>query len=93
MIHALGPDEGFRVRIIEPDVFLNGLHEFGHAFEAAPPDAFARDFAKPPLHQVEPGRTRGREVQVEAPMALQPLLHLRMLVRRIVVHDQMEGQG
>ena len=49
-----------------------------------------REIAEEPFDHVEP-RTAGRgEVHVKARMACQPLLHLRMLVRGVVVGDQVQ---
>ncbi|GLV82459.1 hypothetical protein Slala03_21480 [Streptomyces lavendulae subsp. lavendulae] len=48
------------------------------------------EFGEPPFHQVQPRRTRRCEVQVEPRVRQQPLLHVRRLVRRIVVEDEMD---
>jgi hypothetical protein len=50
-------------------------------------DAFGGDFREEPLDRVEPRRTRWREVDMEAGTFSKPGLHERMLMRRIVIHD------
>ena len=49
-----------------------------------------REVSKESLNHVEPGSTGRSEVNFEPRMALQPRLHSRVLVRRVVVHDQMQ---
>ncbi len=44
------------------------------------------------LHQIQPGGARGREVQMHARMFGQPGAHRGVLVRGVVVHDEVEGQ-
>jgi hypothetical protein len=46
--------------------------------------------AKEALDHVQPRSRRGREVDVKARMVGQPLLDVLMLVRGVVVTDQME---
>ena len=61
-----------------------------HIPEDAATNALVGDFAEPPLHHVHP-RTRSRdEVQMEAWMSSEPGFHARVLVGRVVVHDDMQ---
>lgn len=45
---------------------------------------------KPAFDQIQPRIARWREVNVKARMPIQLLLHLRMFVRGIIVHNQMQ---
>ena len=56
------------------------------------PRLIARWLSKPnqPLHLVHPGRRGGREVQMKAGSRRQPTLDLGVLVRRVVVQDQVD---
>ena len=80
-VDALGPHKRLGVLIVGFDVGLDGFDQFLHAFENAPTNPFSGDFTKPPLHQIQPGRTGGNEMQVESLVPLNPLFDLRMLVR------------
>ena len=51
---------------------------------------FCRDVAEEALDHVQPRRRGRREVHVEARVLGQPLLHLGMLVRGVVVADQVQ---
>src|SRR4030081_2068992 len=64
--------------------------QFFNAFKNTAPNPFAGDFTKPPFDQIKPGRTGRNEVQVKSLMSYNPLLDLRMLVRGIVIDDQMQ---
>ncbi len=46
------------------------------------------DQAKPTLHLIQPGRVRRRIVNVIARPLCQPGAHLAMLVRGVIVHDE-----
>lgn len=62
------------------DVVFEGL---GGAVDAVL-DLLLDEFGESPLHQVQPRRARGREVQVKARVHQQPLLHVRRHVGRVV---------
>ena len=67
--------------------------QVGHARKGAAPDALLRDQGEEPLDQVEP-RSRGRrEVQVEARLLRKPSPHPRVLVRRVIVPDQVQVEA
>ena len=83
----------FRVAIAVVEIVLDRFFEVVDAVENTTPDTFFGDVPEEPLDEVDP-RGRGRcEVQVEPWMPGQPVLYFGMLVRRIVVHDQMQCQG
>jgi hypothetical protein len=60
------------------------------AAEASATDRLLSDQAEPAFDLVQPGRTGGRVVDVEAGPLRQPEAHLGMLVGGIVVDDQMD---
>ena len=65
-------------------------HEVADGGESAAVDGLAFDDAEPDLDQVQPG-PRGRgEVHVDLGVVGEPGLHLGVLVRGVVVHDQMQ---
>ena len=45
---------------------------------------------EPAFDDVQPRTARRSKVNVETFVSLEPSLHLRMLVRRVVVHDQVQ---
>lgn len=57
----------------------------------------AGDFSEEAFDLIDPRRVRRREVHVEAGMLVQPVLHRWVLVRRVVVtddvHVQVSGNG
>src|SRR5579862_2666015 len=76
--------------IVGLDVILDDFDQFFHALKNTAPNPFSGDFTKPPLDQIKPGRTGRNEVQVKSLMSFNPLLDLRMLVRGIVIDNQMQ---
>jgi len=72
------------------DVFVNGGDQFGHAGEHAVAQSVGRDVTEEPLDHVQPRGGGWREVHVDTRVLGQPLLHDRMLVRRIVVGDEVQ---
>ncbi len=85
-----GPDERFGILIMHSDVLLDSRDQFGHAAEDAARQTVGRDAAKVALDHVEPRSGRRREMDVKARMLLQPRLDLGMLVRGVVVADQVQ---
>src|SRR5262245_16956048 len=72
------------------DVLADGLFELRDAFEHAVANPVVGNVPKPALDDIEP-RTAGRdEVNVESLVSLQPTLDLRMLVRGVVVDDEVQ---
>ncbi len=93
LLGFLGPNKGFGVLVVKLDVLFDGSHQFRHALEHASSDSLAGQFAEETFHQVQPGRTRGREMKVEPGMLGQPLLHIGVIVRPIVVQDHVDVQA
>jgi len=75
--------------VVFADIVLNGLDQVAHGMKGSTTDAFACDVGKPAFDLVQPrGAGRGK-VKVIARVCPEPLLHLRMLVRAVVVEDEM----
>lgn len=90
-VHCGGPDEGFRRRIVVCDVLFNGLNQVRHTPEHPAADSFGGQFTEEPFDQVEPRAARRREMHMKPRMALEPPLHLGVLMRRIIIGDEMQG--
>ena len=84
------PNERLGVGVVLRDVSFNGLDQLVDISKATASDLLLRDVSKEALDHVEPGSTGRSEVNFEPRMALQPGLHRRMFMRRVVVHDQMK---
>src|ERR1035441_2875266 len=63
LLNLLGPDKRSWILIVDADELLNGLDQLRDTFEHTAPDSFARNFAKPALDQIEPGRTGGHDLR------------------------------
>ena len=68
------------------------MDQLPDASEGSAADALAGDFREPALDLVDPGRTRWGEVQLVSGMSRKPFLNLRMLVRPVVVQDDVHRQ-
>ncbi len=55
-------------------------------------NALVRDFPEPTLNQVQPRTGGRREAHMNARVSLQPPLDFRVLVRRVVVDNQMQAR-
>src|SRR2546425_13247854 len=84
------PDERAGMLVVFAHVGTNGGEEGGHAAEGATPDPFSRDLSKETLDEIQPRGPRGREVEMKPRMVDHPGLHSRMLVRAVVVQDEMD---
>ena len=71
------------------DVGFDGGVEFVDTVEDAAANAFVGEFTKPALDQIQPGGAGGHEMQYEARPFSQPVADFRMLLRTVVVQDQM----
>ena len=74
------------------DVVPNRLFQFGHATEDAVANAILGDVVERAFDHIQPRTVGGREMDVKAPMSLQPLQDVGMLVRGVVADDQMQVQ-
>ena len=85
-----GPDEGLGVSIVMVEVLVDGRFELGNGGEDAASDAVLGDQAEEALDLIEPGGRGRGEVQVKARVLGQPCLNVAMLVRSVVVEDEVE---
>src|SRR5437016_1983161 len=76
--------------VVMVDIGIDCGDKFQHVAKHSAPEAVDRKVPKEALHHVEPRSASGREVDMEPWMALQPALNGGMLMRRVVVHDQMQ---
>src|SRR6202521_6208072 len=85
-----GPYEGLWVVIGFGEISVDGSLEVDDAAEHAALETLLGQFGEEALDGIEPGsRCRG-EVEGEARLSFEPSPHLGMLVRGIVVDDEME---
>src|SRR5271166_978491 len=84
------PDERLGIAIPRRDKFLDSGHPVGNAGEAAAPDRFAGQIAKPTFDHIEPTGTGRNKMHVKAPTPCQPASNLRSFVSAVVVQDQMQ---
>jgi len=47
-----------------PEVLVDGPFQLRHAAKGAAPEALPGNLRKPAIHQIEPRRPRGREVEI-----------------------------
>src|SRR5271165_218780 len=92
LVNLFGPDKGFGVLIVDADELLNGMDQLRDTLKNTTADSFARNFTKPALDQIEPGRTGGSKMQMKARVFFQPLMDIVMVVGSIVVQDQVQIQ-
>lgn len=88
----LGPHERFRTGVVVVDLVANRLFQGGDAFEDAVANAVLRQVAEPAFDHDQPGTARRRGVQMKPRMPLRPRQHVRVLVHRVIIEDQMQAQ-
>ena len=76
--------------VVMVDVVVDGVNQFHHIAKHATPQAVGGEVAEEALDHVQPRGAGGGEVDMKAPMTLQPALDGGMFVGRVVVHDQMQ---
>src|ERR1700693_1517578 len=90
------PDEGLGIVVGFSEVAVNGGLEIDDTAEDATLEPLPGQFGEEALDRIEPGRRGRGEVEMEPRMSLEPGADPGMLVRRVVVDDQMElphGRG
>lgn len=75
--------------VVLSDIAFNAIDQLAHVFEGSTSDSLLCDQAKPALHLIEPARIGRREVHVIPRVFGQPCLDLRVLMRSVVIDDQM----
>ena len=86
-----GPEERFWIFIVDPNELFDCRDELWHTSKDAPANSLPGDLAKPSFYQVEPRGTGRSKVQMESGMFFKPLFHVGMVVRPVVVQNQVEG--
>lgn len=74
------------------NVIVNSSGQGTHIGERSTAQPFISNLLEPAFYHIESGTRHGGEVQMESRMALQPRLNAGMLMRSIVVHDQVQAQ-
>ena len=77
------------MRIIVSNEVLDLGHQLFDAAKSTAPDRLLGNDVEPDFDLVEPGSVGRRVMHLEARMCRQPALHGGMLVRGVVIHDQM----
>jgi len=90
LICGFCPDEGLCVAVVIGDVELDGVFQFDDGFEDAAPDAPSRDDGEEAFDRIQPGRRCGREVKDPSRVVGQPSVHLGMLVRSVIVQNDVD---
>ncbi len=90
---GLMPYEGLGLGVRCCHVVFDCSNQFRGALETSPTGSFLGEVAEPPLHQVQPERTRWRKVQRETRVLLQPYLHPGLFVSPIIVHNPLHLLG
>ncbi len=72
------------------DVIHDRCDQLADALEDATTNSSIGDVAEPAFDNVQPRTARRSEVYMKAFVSLEPRLHFRMLVRCVVVHDQVQ---
>ena len=85
-----GPDEGLWIGILLGNEAVDCSLEVDQRMEGAAPEAATGELGKEALDRVKPRARRRREVEGEALVPIEPLAHLRMLMRTIVVEDHVD---
>lgn len=77
--------------VVEPNELVDRCDQLRHAREDAAPNPLARNLTEPPLNPVQPRGTRRGKVQVKSWMFHEPLLDIGVVVRSVIVRNQVEG--
>src|SRR5947208_9367233 len=87
---GFGPGEGVAALVPAADVGLDGGDEAGDRGEAAAADGLPGDDREEDFHHVQPRPRGGREVQGDPGVLRQPGPHVRVVVRAVVVADDVQ---
>ena len=85
-----GPLERHRVPVPVVDVGRDRVGQLLHAVHGEPLELALRQLREEALDEVEPRGRRGDEVELHPGVLLQPRLHPPVLVRRVVVEDDVK---
>ena len=84
-----GPHEGLGILVLSLEKRLDGRLQVGYAEEDSATDGLVVQVSEPSFDKIHPTGTGGDEVRHESRMTFQPRFYFRVLVRPVVVHDQM----
>src|SRR5215813_6627430 len=84
------PDEGLGVVVGFGEISIDGGLEINDALEHASLEPLLGQFAEEPFDGIEPGRRCRSEVEMEPRMPFEPSADLWMLMRRIIVHNEVQ---
>jgi len=90
LVSGFGPDEGFRMVIVDLQIALDHGFEFARAAEGAAPNLFGGERREPALDQIDPGGAGGSEVDMEAGPLGQPVADQGGLVGPVVIDNEMD---
>ena len=86
---AIAPSDGFRRRVVVPDVATNLAGEVSDGRKDAPGEEIAFDLGKPELDLIQPGRIRRGEMQMQVRMVQKKRADRLGFVSGQVVGDDM----
>ena len=89
-VRVRGPCEGLWRLVCFGEVSIDGFLEIDDGSEDATLQTLLGQLGKVAFHGIEPGARCRREVEDEALVPVEPGAHLRMLVRCVVVEDEMD---
>src|SRR5215831_20461437 len=92
LVGRFRPLERLRPLIGEVEVAADGRLELASAAVDTPPQLLLSQRGEPTLHEIHPGPTGRREMDVKPRMPEHPAMDHRRLVRARVVDDQMDGE-
>ena len=90
LLGGFGPEEGFRVLVVQLKITFDRCLQFTSAAEGAAPDLLGGQSREEALDEIDPRSSGRREVNVEARTLGQPAMDQGGLVRPVVVHDQVD---
>jgi hypothetical protein len=82
--------KGGRIRIVVCQVGGDGFDQLRQAAKDTPAQTFGGQVTKEALDYVELGGAGGREVQMKARVLREPRFDLEMLVRGVVIQNEMQ---
>lgn len=90
LLHRDRPDERLGGIVPGCQKLIHRSLQVRHTHKAAASDCLVCQFSEPAFDQVQPARAGRDEVANKARLLPQPSLHVRLFMRSIIVHDQME---
>ncbi len=86
------PDEWLRMAVRILDVVIDFLDQFFHTAKRSPAKSSLGNAVEPDLHLIEPGGVGWSEVYVEPWPCGEPASNSQMLVRGVIIHDDVHLQ-